>query len=63
MGKAKPVARVISRDMTHELPDQGLTLEGGRITPIPAEHLDHVLTLPGVALVDSPETSPIPSQE
>jgi hypothetical protein len=52
--------RVLSQDCTHILSDQGLVLEGGAVTEIPAQHLARVLALPGVVQVDF---EPTPEKE
>jgi len=48
---------VLSSECTHVLPDEGLVLDGGAVTEIPAIHLGRVLQLAGVA-----ETHPVKEQ-
>ena len=45
---------VLSADCTHVLHDEGLELEGGKVTLVPLHHLARVLELKGVSRVLPP---------
>lgn len=59
--KAAAEVRVISTECTTTFPDLGLALPAGVPVCIPREHLERVLTMPGV--VEAQLTNPEPPEE